>query len=508
MQLTRHCRYLLLLLVLLLSASFAHAAPPTDIAVAYQINQAHTGQQTSLYFTLPLVQKWSVDLGYDISYPLIAQGMVFVTVGDNSGSDVLLETLDLSTGLPVRGAVSVKGTYWFANACYDSGRIFVVNYDGRMSAFNAATGAHYWTIQCPGQYAFSSPPTASKGIVYTGGAGSGGTVYAIHEKDGAVLWTASVENGDNSSPVVTGNGVYVSYVGPQTYKFNPITGSLIWHYNSGIEGGGGGTPTYYNGLLYTRDWSAGGSIFNATTGALVGTFGNGPIPSFYQNQGFFMRGGTLDATNLSTLGINWSYSPSGDPFVTASINVNGVVYAGTGSGNIYALDSTTGKVLWQDDVGSEILGPDEQNVSQPLTGLGEGQGALIVPAGHMLVAYGPATNGADVTSTLTIQAPSFVYNPTTHHYDQTVTLTNNSSSAISGPFTYIFDNLSTNATVIGANGETIWTTPAHSPYLNLKLSTGTSLGTGQQLTFTVHCSKSGTAPITYTPRVLAGPGGR
>ena len=39
------------------------------------------------------------------------------------------------------------------------------------------------------------------GIVYVGGAGSGGTLYAVSESAGNVLWTASVQNGDNSSPV-------------------------------------------------------------------------------------------------------------------------------------------------------------------------------------------------------------------------------------------------------------------------------------------------------------------
>ena len=34
-----------------------------------------------------------------------------------------------------------------------------------------------------------------------------------------------------------------------------------------------------------------------------------------------------------------------------------------------------------------VAAPDEQNVSQPLTGLGAGGGALLVPASSWLVAY-------------------------------------------------------------------------------------------------------------------------
>jgi len=49
------------------------------------------------------------------------------------------------------------------------------------------------SVQLPGQYAFSSPPTAEGGFVYVGGAGDGGTVYAVDEKNGAVVWTENVE---------------------------------------------------------------------------------------------------------------------------------------------------------------------------------------------------------------------------------------------------------------------------------------------------------------------------
>ncbi|MDQ6797781.1 MAG: hypothetical protein M3011_07145 [Actinomycetota bacterium] len=44
-----------------------------------------------------------------------------------------------------------------------------------------------------------------------------------------------------------------------------------------------------------------------------------------------------------------------------------------------------------DNVGAGILAPDEHNVSEPLTGLGAGQGLVVVPATDLLVAYGSAT---------------------------------------------------------------------------------------------------------------------
>ncbi len=44
-------------------------------------------------------------------------------------------------------------------------------------------------------------------------------------------------------------------------------------------------------------------------------------------------------------------------------------------------------MLWTINVGTGIPGPDEQNVSQPLTGLGISGGTVAVPAGSTLVVY-------------------------------------------------------------------------------------------------------------------------
>jgi outer membrane protein assembly factor BamB len=82
----------------------------------------------------------------------------------------------------------------------------------------------------PGQYSFTSPPTATGNFAYTAGAGSGGTVYAVSEHSGKVAWTGCVQNGDNSSPAVSyPSGMYVSNVCGQTYDFEPFGDFQLWH---------------------------------------------------------------------------------------------------------------------------------------------------------------------------------------------------------------------------------------------------------------------------------------
>jgi outer membrane protein assembly factor BamB len=363
------------------AATAAVPAGPTS-AVAYQISIAHDGYSADTSIAPPLSQKWSVTFTGGVSYPLIVGNKVFVTVaiGDTSGTE--LYALNKNTGKTIWSR-QVTSTYPWSNAAYDAGQVFVVNSDGEMLAFSAATGTLNWSEQLPGQYFFTSPPTASKGVVYVGGAGSGGTLYAVSETDGSVLWTQSVENGDNSSPALNGSSVFVSYACGLVYSFGRTTGTEQWFSNGSCEGGGGTTPVVHGGRVYARDF-LGNKILNAKTGALLGTFQATPAPAFDGNTGLFLDNGTLTASSGSaTL---WSFTGDGG-LDTAPIAVGNTVYVGSSSGELYGLSVTSGSVVWSTNVGSAISAPDEQNVAQPLTGLGAGQGLLVVPAGDSLVAY-------------------------------------------------------------------------------------------------------------------------
>src|SRR5215469_2900588 len=263
----------------------AWSAPPE--ATAYQMTVDHAGVTTSGgVLALQETPLWTAPLSGASSFPIIAGGRVFVTSagvpGGNYGTQ--LHAFDAQTGATLWGPLTLSGTYYWSGLTYDAGTLFVVNFDGLLRSYDAATGAAGWSIQLPGQYAFSSPPTASNGIVYVGGAGSGGTLYAVNETNGQVLWTASVSNGDNSSPAVGPSGVYVSYVCPHDYAFqltsSSSTGQLIWQYApNNCSGGGGKTPVYANGKVYARDDISTPVILDALNGTLLGNFAYGPVPA-------------------------------------------------------------------------------------------------------------------------------------------------------------------------------------------------------------------------------------
>src|SRR5947209_7530225 len=345
-------------------------------ATAYHINAQHNGLQTDT-LTPPLSHKWTKTLGGSAIYPLIAESKVFDTAITSQGEG-LLYAFDISTGKTVWGPIDLGSSGIFAAATYDSGRVFTLNGTGVLQAFSAKDGSLLWTTQITSQYSFSSPPTALNGLVYTGAAGFGGTVYAFRESDGLQVWTQPVQNGDASSPTVNGNGVYVSYACNQAYDFAPKNGNSIWHYQSPCEGGGGATTALYRNRLYTRDFY-GDLILDGSTGKLLGSYSASQPPAFRGTLGYFLNGSTLSAEALSNRSVVWKFTGDG-ALVTAPIVDGAYVYIGSSHGNLYALDANTGKKVWSTNVGASM--------GQSFASLAAGEQIVAVPAGNQLSVYG------------------------------------------------------------------------------------------------------------------------
>jgi cellulose 1,4-beta-cellobiosidase len=100
----------------------------------------------------------------------------------------------------------------------------------------------------------------------------------------------------------------------------------------------------------------------------------------------------LTAQDVSTGATRWNFSGDGQ-LITAPIVLSTpsgeFVVEGSSSGMLYALDATTGTVVWSTNMGAAIPGADEQNEVQ-LNGLSAGQGLLVVPAGNAITAFGAA----------------------------------------------------------------------------------------------------------------------
>src|SRR4051812_18693035 len=350
----------------------------------------------------PLVRLWTrPDLGWT-SYPVVADGLVVVaTAGSAPGATIV--ALDAETGetdwsVPLGGPLN---WYRWGGVAYEDGRIYALNYDGVLRGLDAATGTELWATKLQ-QRSFTSPPTARDGIVYTAGAGSGGTPSAVAGATGTVLWTQRVANGDDSSPAVDEANVYVSYACTNVYAFQRLTGVQVWRHRTDCDGGGGRTPAVWGGRVFVRDnedWpTLALSILDGTTVEEIPTK---TIPVFSGTTMITRPDGVLHGSSDLPLVTDWDFYGDGR-LSSAPLVANGIAYVGSSTGKVFGVDVETGALRWQGDAGAPVPWPNHQS-TQPLTGLGAGQGLLVVPTTAGVTAFGEAP-GPLPTPTPTVTA--------------------------------------------------------------------------------------------------------
>ncbi len=362
-------------------------------ALGFQITTDHAGFISMPGFKPPLQVKWTVNFLGTASYPIIVGGKVFAIDAGNGTVPSTLYALDANTGATLWSQPAPSGSGGWLGFAYENGGLFGATEEtpgfqsGAMYGFAASDGHQLWSTTLAGQYLFSSASTARNGMVYTAGAGTGGTLYGVKERNGQVVWTAEVENGDSSAPAVTDNGVYVSYACPQTYRFDPKTGQQIWHYSGQCEGGGGDSAAVYNGLVFVRDlydFPTDGIALSVANGSLLGGANSAYSPAFADGYAVLTESGSLTAVKVNNGKVRWTVNASGENFSCAPLIVNDVVYVGTSIGNLEAYSGETGKQLYSTNLAQPIL--CNEYFEDPLAGMSAGEGLLVVPAGNTLVA--------------------------------------------------------------------------------------------------------------------------
>lgn len=348
------------------------------VAVAYQIDAAHSGAQPNDRVRLPLRQRWAHDFGETgISYPLIADGLVFVTVGSD------LFALQQSTGEIAWGPAALGGTGNWANAAYEAGRVFAVSEDGTVSAFAAENGNPVWQIQLPGNRTMHSAPVVLDGRIYT--SHDTGLLYALRTVDGSTAWQKGVQNGWQAAAAVAPSGVFACYLCNNTYGFEPALGTLLWYSQGSCTGGGSGTTSVLaDGRLYTRG-PAGNWVFEAATGTKIDVFAAGPAPALSDGVLYAVNDGVLFASRAESGRPLWHFGDGS--IVTAPIVVGSKVVIGSAYGNLFVVDRRTGKLSSDDRLPASIAPSNEKDEEAPLTGLGAANDLLIVAAGSTLYAY-------------------------------------------------------------------------------------------------------------------------
>jgi outer membrane protein assembly factor BamB len=185
-----------------------------------------------------------------------------------------------------------------------------------------------------------------------------GTLLALNEQSGRLLWSFQIIGNMLASPAVVNGVVYVTDDHQTLYARNAMTGAPLWSY-TGVSPYA--SPTVVNGVVYV-----GSTAVNATTGKLLWSASG--VPGSFGNTAAVVNGvvygvagnGTLSALNAATGAVLWTYQDF-DVKLTASPAVaNGVVYASLHTA-VYAINATTGAKLWSYDDGARHTSPSVAN---------------------------------------------------------------------------------------------------------------------------------------------------
>lgn len=210
-----------------------------------------------------------------------------------------------------------------------NGIVYFGSEDKNIYAVDALSGKLLWSFATK-SFVESSPAVAN-GKVYTGG--DDGNVYCLDAHDGHLLWKTPVSGNlpytystivMKSSPTVSGGLVYIGSLDGNLYALNGDNGNIVW--KKATVGPIENTPAVSNG-----------SVFFTSLSFLSN------LPDF----------GVLYNLNAANGNIIWTRSIPYIPVFTKSAELlgstsvgNGVVFTSTDVITYYAIDETTGEILW------------------------------------------------------------------------------------------------------------------------------------------------------------------
>ena len=143
-----------------------------------------------------------------------------------------------------------------------------------------------------------------------------------------------------SSPVWDNRVIYFGGDDGNIYAVDSETGRQIWKRTTG--GPVPCTPAVANGIVYSGSYDGKFYALNATTGAIKWKFATEGERRF-------------EAKGIHGLQPkNQTIADQFDVFLSSPVVAQGAVYFGSGDGNLYALDATTGDLKWKFKTGDVI----------------------------------------------------------------------------------------------------------------------------------------------------------
>jgi outer membrane protein assembly factor BamB len=339
----------------------AHLPAFAEPSVSFQINPAHDGTtRFDKRPALPMRKLWSMDFGMQVSYPVIADGVVYV-LASKGGTRWRAEIHALAgADGAVQWSVSYPGISWMTHT-YGVGRIFALDGAGTLRALDASTGQEQWSI-APGFVRFArTEPVFADGKVF---AVVGDDLYALDPVSGEIIWSYHFLSRGWGAISVSGSAVYVSSGCNDFTKLAAETGKLLWDHDSPACDGGIGSvsPISKVGIHGVSDSPL---ILERKTGAQIGAYDASTTPALKGSRRFNLSRHQLVMVDEATGQQVWAFGGDGK-LTTAPVVVNDVVFVGSLTGTLYAVDADTGTELWSTNVGSKITRGDSFAASDGL----------------------------------------------------------------------------------------------------------------------------------------------
>jgi outer membrane protein assembly factor BamB len=231
---------------------------------------------------------WQRKVGQGFAGPVVAGGrlVLFHRVGGKE----TVECLDAKSGEAHWSAdypTSYRDDFGFdegprATPAIASGRVFTYGAEGRLNAWDLATGKNLWSVDAKATFAADkgffgiacSPLVEGNAvIVNVGGTARNAGVVAFEAADGRTLWTATDDEAGYSSPTaatIGGKRCIFSFTRAGLAALDPKTGNAYWHFpwrspqNASVNAA---TPLVIDdGVFLTASYDTGAVLLRFTEG--------------------------------------------------------------------------------------------------------------------------------------------------------------------------------------------------------------------------------------------------
>jgi eukaryotic-like serine/threonine-protein kinase len=318
--------------------------------------------------------KWKFQTkGIIISSPALVGDTLFIGSADHR-----LYAINAATG--AQKWAFKTGSAVASSPAVADGTVYFLCYDSIFYAVDAASGTLKWKFATGGERRFAarhlhgsqpatetmpdpfdvylSSPVISRGSVYFGS--SDGNVYSLDAASGKLSWKFLTGDVVHASPVLSNGVLYIGSWDSYFYALDAATGTLKWRFKTGEDPdihnqvGIQSSAVVSDGLVYFGCRDSNLYALDAATGEKKWAYNNkgswviaSPVVS--DGQLFFATSdsGMFRALNAKTGQELFSIKFSGWPTFSSPAIAKDMLYVGSHSGKLYAIDLTGQKLAWE-----------------------------------------------------------------------------------------------------------------------------------------------------------------